>query len=82
MGPLLDEPVKNGRLLALASADFDAFVTVDKNLPFQQSLATLPIALVVLDSLLRELASLKPRSYTLVKGQPLSGIREDWCCTR
>jgi hypothetical protein len=73
--------VKNGRLLALAAAEFDAFVTVDKNLPFQQNLATLPIALVVLDSvsnelsvllplvpaLLRELASLKPKSYTLVK---------------
>jgi hypothetical protein len=73
--------VKNGKLLALAAAEFDAFVTVDKNLPFQQNLATLPIALVVLDSvsnelsallplvpaLLRELASLKPKSYTLVK---------------
>ena len=73
--------LKNGKLLALAAAEFDAFVTVDKNLPFQQNLATLPIALVVLDSvsnelsallppvpaLLRELASLKPKSYTLVK---------------
>jgi predicted nuclease of predicted toxin-antitoxin system len=73
--------VKNGKLLALAAAEFDAFITVDKNLPFQQNLATLPIALVVLDSisnelsallplvpaLLRELASLKPKSYTLVK---------------
>ena len=37
--------VKNGKLLALAAAEFDAFVTVDKNLPFQQNLATLPIAL-------------------------------------
>lgn len=73
--------VRNGKLLALAAADFDAFVTVDKNLPFQQNLAKLPIALVVLDSvsnefparlplvpaLLRELASLKPKSYTLIK---------------
>ena len=73
--------VKNGKLLALAAAEFDAFVTVDKNLPFQQNLATLPIALVVLDSvsnelsallplvpaLLHELASLQPKSYTLVK---------------
>jgi hypothetical protein len=73
--------VKNGNLLALAATDFDAFVTVDKNLPFQQNLATLPIALVVLDSvsnelptllplvpeLLREFASLKPKSYTLIK---------------
>ena len=73
--------VKNGKLLALAAAEFDAFVTVDKNLPFQQNLAALPIALVVLDSvsnelpallplvpaLLRELASLKPRTYVLVR---------------
>ena len=46
--------VKNGKLLELASADFVAFVTVDKNLPFQQNLATLPIALVVLDSVSNE----------------------------
>jgi predicted nuclease of predicted toxin-antitoxin system len=73
--------VKNGKLLALAATEFDVFITVDKNLPFQQNLTTLPIALVVLDSvsnelpallplvpsLLRELASLKPKSYTLVK---------------
>jgi predicted nuclease of predicted toxin-antitoxin system len=50
--------VKNGKLLALAAADFDAFVTVDKNLPFQQNLATLPIALLVLDSVSNELAAL------------------------
>ena len=30
--------VRNGKLLALAAAGFDAFVTVDKNLPFQQNL--------------------------------------------
>jgi uncharacterized protein (DUF433 family) len=56
-------------------------ITVDKNLPFQQNLAALPIALIVLDSLsnelsallplvpalLRELTSLNPKSYTLVK---------------
>ena len=68
--------VKNGQLLALAADDFDAFITVDKNLPYQQNLITLPIALVVLDSasielpallalvpnLERELAVLKPRA--------------------
>jgi len=73
--------VKNGKLLALAAAEFDAFITVDKNMPYQQNLATLPIALVVLDavsnelsvleplvpSLLLELTALKPRSYVLVK---------------
>lgn len=73
--------VKNGNLLALAGANFDAFVTVDKNMPFQQNLSMLPIALVVLDSLSnelhhllpllpkleRELAELKPKSYVLVR---------------
>jgi hypothetical protein len=73
--------IRNGSLLALAAAEFDAFITVDKNLPYQQNIAALPIALIVLDSvsnespallplvpvLLRELSSLKPKSYTLVK---------------
>lgn len=43
--------IKNGALLTeAATAGFDAFVTVDKNLPHQQNLATLPLAVVVLDS--------------------------------
>lgn len=40
--------VKNGQLLALAATQFDVFVTADKNLEFQQNLAALPIAVVVL----------------------------------
>ena len=52
--------VKNGKLLALAAVDFDAFITVDKNLPFQQNLATLPIAVVVLDGVSIELRALLP----------------------
>lgn len=34
--------VKNGKLLALAAGTFDAFVTVDKNLPYQQNTSRLP----------------------------------------
>ena len=52
--------VKNGKLLALAASDFDAFVTVDKNLPYQQDLSALPIAVVVLDVISNELAALLP----------------------
>jgi len=73
--------VKNGKLLALAQADFDAFITVDKNLPYQQNLNTLPIAVIVLDAvsnelpvllplvpeLKRELESLEPKTYRLIK---------------
>ena len=51
---------KNGALLALAARDFDAFVTVDKNLPYQQNLATLPVAVVVLRAVSNELRSLVP----------------------
>lgn len=38
--------IKNGKLLALAAARFDVFVTADRNLEFQQNLAALPIAIV------------------------------------
>lgn len=30
--------IKNGQLLALAEAEFDIFITVDRNLSFQQNL--------------------------------------------
>lgn len=71
--------VKNGQLLLLASKDFDAFVTVDKNLPFQQNLAALPIAVLVLDALSNELASLLPLvpalERALVQLKPCSCVR-------
>ena len=42
--------IKNGKLLRLIadSNDFDVFLTMDKNLPHQQSLKNLPFAVVVL----------------------------------
>lgn len=52
--------VKNGNLLALAASDFDAFVTVDKNLQYQQDISSLPIAIVVLDAYSNELPALLP----------------------
>lgn len=50
--------VKNGNLLALAAHDFDAFITVDKNLPYQQNLQTLPVAVVLLNAVSNELSIL------------------------
>ena len=52
--------VKNGQLLILAAAEFDAFVTVDKNLEYQQNLTKLPIAVIVLDARSNELPALLP----------------------
>ena len=73
--------VKNGKLLALASKDFDAFLTVDQNLPYKQNLVTLPVSVVVLvahsnelsallpllEKLENTLASLPQKSYALVR---------------
>ena len=41
--------VKNGKLLALAATGFDAFITVDKNLSYQQNTSNAPVAVLVLD---------------------------------
>ena len=40
--------ISNGELLALAAAEFEVFVTVDRNLPFQQYLPNFDIAVVLL----------------------------------
>lgn len=52
--------IKNGALLALASQHFDVFVTVDRNLSFQQNLNTFSIAVVVLQAKTNRLADLRP----------------------
>jgi predicted nuclease of predicted toxin-antitoxin system len=52
--------VKNGALLLLAGKEFDAFLTVDKNLAYQQNLAKLPVAVIVLEAHSNELTALLP----------------------
>ncbi len=42
--------VKNGQLLKLVSADFDVFITSDKNLRHQQNLSAIELAIVLLPS--------------------------------
>ena len=52
--------VKNGALLALVAGKFDAFVTVDRNLAFQNRVAHLPFVVVVLRAHTNRLADLRP----------------------
>ena len=52
--------VKNGALLALAAPQFDVFITVDKALPYQQHIADLPIAVVLLSAYSNKLQVLLP----------------------
>ena len=40
--------VKNGALLRSASGKFDVLITVDQNIPFQQNLSDLSIAIVIM----------------------------------
>lgn len=51
--------LKNGELLGRASAEFDVFVTVDRNLSFQQTLTRYAIAVVVLRAKSNRLADLR-----------------------
>ena len=46
------ETLRNGALLAMAAgAEFNAFISADKKLEFEQNLKTLPLPVVVLDAL-------------------------------
>lgn len=72
--------MKNGLLLSTAAQSFDALLTADKNMAFQQNLAALPMRVVILraasnrfDDLadvvpaaLRALAALPPRTLVSV----------------
>lgn len=52
--------MQNGELLAAAGALYDAFVTVDRNPPFQQRTAALPITVISLVAVSNELQDLAP----------------------
>ncbi len=59
--------MKNGALLQLmVAANFDLFVTIDRNLPYQQNTAQLPITVIVLcatDNRRETLSSLVPKIF-------------------
>jgi len=52
--------IKNGALLTLASDHFGVFVTVDRNLSFQQNLGSFSIAVIVLQAKTNRLTELRP----------------------
>jgi hypothetical protein len=52
--------IKNGELLTLAAVDFDVFVTVDRNLSFQQNLVSFSIAVIILKGKTNRLSDLRP----------------------
>ena len=52
--------LKNGELMLRAAGRFDVLLTADQNLEFQQNLAVLPIAVVVMVADSNRLESLEP----------------------
>jgi len=62
---------KNGDLLrSAAAAGFQVFVTIDKNIRFQQNLSEFPLIIVVLSSVrstLRDLKPLVPKAQALLR---------------
>ncbi|MGH8469333.1 MAG: DUF5615 family PIN-like protein [Gammaproteobacteria bacterium] len=60
---------RNGELLALAEQAFEVFITVDRNLSFQQNLPGFGIAVIVLRAPSNRLADLplsRPKAYRIV----------------
>ena len=59
--------IKNGKLLALAGTKFDVFLTMDQNLEFQQNLAKLPIAVLVIETASNRIEHLSPLVPSILK---------------
>lgn len=70
---------KNGKSLTLASASFDALITVDKNLEHQQNLTRLPVSVVLVSAKSNELEELLPLVADIERAlsslQPKSFVR-------
>lgn len=62
--------IKNGELMKLAEPEFDVFVTVDRNLSYQQNFPKFDIALIVLRSKSNRLSDLRPFAEKIVESLP------------
>jgi predicted nuclease of predicted toxin-antitoxin system len=65
--------IKDRELLGLAEIEFDVFITVDRNLPFQQNLVTLDLAILILQVPSNRLADIQvliPKILAIVDTVP------------
>ena len=62
--------IKNGQLMGLAEQHFDVFITVDRNLSFQQNLPKFDIAVLVLHAPTNRLVDLKPLAPEILGALP------------
>jgi hypothetical protein len=68
----------NGELLALAAADFDVFLTSDRNLSHQQNLSVFDIAILVLVAASNRIDDLRPLVPRVLEVLP---IAKRWAVT-
>lgn len=71
--------IKNGELLALAAGEFDVLLTADKGMEYQQNLATLPVAILIVlarSNRLVDLASAVPTILTALAELPPRVLRK------
>ena len=70
--------VANGKLLAIAAENqFDALLTADKNLQYQQDVSNLPIPVIVLASFstrIADLTPLVPTAIEVLSANPQNGV--------
>jgi hypothetical protein len=69
--------ITNGKLLALAQGEFDVFVTVDKNLSFQQHLPRYSIAVILLhckSNRVQDLLGLLPDLLAAIPRAPVGQV--------
>jgi len=62
--------IKNGSLMTLAATGFDVFITVDRNLSYQQNLPRYDIALIVLRSVSNRYQDLAPFGPMVIESLP------------
>ena len=74
--------ISNGRLLSLAAADFDVFITVDRNLPFQQHLPKFDIAVILLRAKTNRITDLVALVPELVSAIPIAKKNRRGHCDR
>ena len=64
--------VKNGELLRLAADSFDAFVTVDRSLEYQQNFASLSLAAIVIHAPSNDISVLRILMPAVLVAIPLA----------
>jgi predicted nuclease of predicted toxin-antitoxin system len=59
--------IKNGKLLALAAAQFDVLLTADQGIEYQQNLAALPMAVLIVSARSNRMADMAPMAPKILE---------------